>query len=117
MKTIKTLVLLLAIFSLSACTKNSISQCDLNVDNTVPTFFYKPACQYCQQVEKYFADNQTTNVKKIDVEGAVCSQELFAVVATNCAIPKADWGVPLLIYDDQCYRGSEEIINFFGGLK
>jgi glutaredoxin len=89
---------------------------DVIVSDSPIVFYFGYNCPHCKIVEKYLVDNKVSEKVRFSMKevykNPANTEEAFAKAAL-CSIDKKNLGVPFLWDGEKCYRGDEEIINFF----
>ena len=82
------------------------------IDESQIVFFWGDGCSHCENVEKYFAENdkldEKLGIKKMEVFKNKENQKLFMEIVDKCKLPGG--GVPVLYKDGQCTVGDTPII-------
>lgn len=76
-------------------------------------FFWGEGCSHCENVKKFFQDNnnldQKLSIKQIEVFGDKAGQKLFMEKVQECKLNSP--GVPVLYKDGKCIQGDAPIIE------
>lgn len=79
-------------------------------------YFYSNTCLHCGTVAQYVYDNNVKNqgIHYFDLEVSENKNnaEILRVIGQRCQITEDNLSVPLLWYNQECFIGSDEIINF-----
>jgi glutaredoxin len=106
-------LLFTALFILSGCGNPPA----VVTDDSAIILFYSTECSHCKVVEKYIADNNVkarVNFSEKEVGSDKANANLMIKKQKECQLAKAAIGsVPFLWTTEECFSGSEEIINFF----
>ena len=84
------------------------------LDSNQVYYFYNDACPNCQVVKLYMENNSIEDkfdIIKVDT-AKQSNRELYNGALTGCKIPASSGGIPLLYIDDDCYIGSDEVIDY-----
>lgn len=88
------------------------------IDSSQTIFFWGDGCPHCENVEKYFADNdkldEKLGIQKMEVFKNKGNQDLFMDITKKCGI---GGGVPVLYKDGKCTVGDTPIIEELKKIK
>jgi len=127
MKYIKIFLIVFSCILVSGCTSQApatTSPIDTIARKaTLPTgnfYFYSSTCPHCKTVSNYVANNNLQDKGihyfELEVSSNQSNATMLKSVGELCNIKEADLAVPLLWYNQTCYTGSDQIINYFESL-
>lgn len=127
MKYTKIVLIVFFCLALSGCTTKP----DTNLSSinstarkaTIPAgnfYFYSSTCLHCKTVNNYVADNKIRengiHFFELEINADPKNAEMLRSIGELCKINENDLAVPLLWYNQTCYTGSDQIINYFESL-
>lgn len=80
------------------------------------TFYTSDDCQSCENIEKYFAENDIKNkvaFEEKNVDKNETDAEQMAEDAMHCDIDPESFGVPFLWAEGKCYTEEKAILDYF----
>lgn len=111
--------------TLSGCTNPPVV--NQNVSTSVQTeipkgniYFYSSTCPHCQTVRDYITSNNTQQklfFLELEISKDAHNADILRAVGSRCLINENNLSVPLFWNGNQCYVGSDNVINYFQTLK
>ena len=111
--------------TLSGCTNPPVVNPNVSppVQAEIPKgniYFYSSTCPHCQTVRDYITSNniqQRLFFLELEISKDTHNADILRAVGSRCLINENNLSVPLFWNGNQCYVGSDNVINYFQTLK